>query len=154
MSLEPLETAEGAEYQGCRQLNVFLENRVGELLRVTRHLEGQRVRIVGLSVEGQVDCAILRMLVDDPDTAFEICSRAGLALSESDVIVVELPPGKRGILAVCAALIAGEININYLYTAWAAADHTPCLAIHVDDLPHAAKVLAHKKFRVLDQDQL
>ena len=88
------------------------------------------------------------------EAAKEICSRAGLALSESDVVVVELPPGKRGILAVCAALIASEININYLYTAWAADDHKPCLAIQVDDLPQAAKVLAHKKFRVLDQDQL
>ena len=154
MSTEPLETAAGAEYQGCRQLNIFLENRVGQLLRVTRLLESEPIRILGLSVEGKVDLAILRMLVDDPDRACQICSDAGFAVTESDLVVVGLPPGKRAILAVCAALIAGEININYAYTAWATQERQPCLAIQVDNLVNAAKILSQKSFRVLDQDEL
>lgn len=154
MSLEPLETAEGAEYEGCRQLNIFLENRLGQLLRVTRLLESQPIRILGLSVEGKVDCAILRMLVDDPDAAYRACSDAGIAATESEVIVVTLPPGKRGIITVCAALISGEININYAYTAWAAEEHKPCLAIQVDNLPQAVRALAHNNFKLLDQDEL
>ena len=154
MSLEPLDTAEGAEYQGCRQLNIFLENRLGQLLRVTRLLEAQPIRILGLSVEGKVDCAILRILVDDPDAADEICSNARFAVTESEVIVVELPPGKRAIMTVCTALISGEININYAYTAWAAEEHKPCLAIQVDNLPQAVEVLRHKGFCILDQDEL
>ena len=154
MSLEPLETAEGAEFEGCRQLNIFLENRLGQLLRITRLLEGQPVRILGLSVEGKVDCAVLRMLVDDPDTALDTCCEAGMAVSESEVIVVQLPPGKRGILAVCAALISGEVNINYAYTAWATEAQLPCLAIQVDNLAQAANVLRHKNFYMLGQDEL
>jgi len=154
MALEPLGTAEGAEYRGCRQLNVFLENRVGQLLRVMRLLEGQPVRILGLAVEGKVDCAVLRMLVDDADAARQICGQVGLAVGESEVLVVELPPGKRGIMTVCAALISGEINVNYAYTAWAGDQHRPCLVIQVDNLSQAVHVLTENKFRVLDQDEL
>lgn len=154
MSLEPLETAEGAEHAACRQLSIFLENRMGQLLRVTRLLESEPIRILGLSVEEKVDCALLRMLVDDPDAAHEICSRASIAATESEVFVVELPAGKRGILTICRALISGEVNINYAYTVWATKACHPCLAVQVDNMPQAAKVLEHHKFRLLDQDEL
>lgn len=154
MSVEPLQTAEGSERPCCRQLSVFLENRVGQLLRIARLLEDEPVHILGLSVDASVDCAIVRLLVDNPDLARQILTDARFALSESEVLVVPLPAGKRGILAVCSALIAGEVNINYVYTVWATNERQPCLAIQVDDIQNAIPVLQAKKFRVLDQSEL
>ena len=154
MSIEPLETAEGSDHPYCRQLSVFLENRVGQLLRIARLLEDEPVHILGLSVDAAADCAIVRLLVDDPDLARQVLADARFALSESEILVIPLPPGKHGILTVCTALIAGEININYVYTVWATSERQPCLAIQVDDLQSAVTVLRSKKFRVLDQSEL
>lgn len=154
MDYEPLETAEGAEHAACQQLSIFLQNHVGELVRVMRLLGGGPIHIVGLSVEGKVDCAVLRLLVNDPDAAYELLSGVGMAMAQSEVLVVELPPGNRGITAVCTALITGEVNINYAYTVWATSEHTPCLAIQVDNLEQAVHVLSLKDFRVLAQDEL
>ncbi len=155
MNLEPLETAEGSEFPCCRQLSVFLENRLGQLLRITRLLENEPIVILGLSVEGTVDCAILRLLVNDPDLARSVLRDAGYAVSESEMLVVEVPPGRRGLMTVCAALIAGEININYVYAVWPSNDEgRPCVAIQVDNVASAGAVLASKKFRVLDQSEL
>jgi hypothetical protein len=72
------------------------------------------------------------------------------------VLVVELPPGKRGIIAVCTALISGEVNINYTYPILSTHRHDrgPCLAIQVDNPQLAAAVLMAKDFRVLDQSEL
>lgn len=154
MSIEPLETAEGSDFQGCRQLSVFLENRIGQLLGLTRILDGFDVRILALSVEGSIDCAIVRLLVDDPDTARSRVADAGFAVAESEVIVVELPPGNRGILTVCRALISGEVNIHYTYPLLSATDKPAALAIQVDNLPHAVRVLRSEKFRVLEQRDL
>lgn len=154
MNVEPLETAEGSEYPGCRQLSVFLENRLGQLLRVTRLLEDEPVHILGLSVDASVDCAIVRMLVDDPDKAHQILADANFALTESEILVVELPTGKRAIMTLCSALISAEVNINYVYTVWAGKDQRPCLAIQVDDTANAIRVLARQKFVVLHQHEL
>jgi hypothetical protein len=154
MNMEPLETAEGSEHAACRQLNVFLENQIGQLLRVTRLLDNEPVRILGLSIEGKVDCAVLRLLVDDPDAAQALCADAGIPVSQGEVVVVELPTGKRGILAVCAALIAAEVNINYAYTVWATKTCIPCLAIQVDNVAQADRVFKTKRFRVLSQHEL
>jgi hypothetical protein len=124
------------------------------LLRITRLLEGEPISILGLSVDASVDCSIIRLLVDDPDLAEQILTDARFPVSESEVIVVELPPGRRGILTVCAALIASEVNINYVYSVWATAKVLPCLAIQVDNLAASGRVLSDKKFRVLDQSEL
>lgn len=154
MNIEPLETAEGSEYPTCRQLSIFVENRLGQLLRLTRLLEGEAIRILALSVESSVDCAIVRLIVDDPDAARAIITDGRFAVSESDVLVVELPPGKRGLMTVCAALIAGEINVNYAYPLLASKDRGACMVIQVDNLPTAAAVLSSKRFRVLQQSEL
>jgi hypothetical protein len=154
MNVEPLHTAEGSEYPCCRQLSIFLENRVGQLLRVTRLLEDEPVHILGLAVDASVDCAIVRLLVDDPDLAHQTLSDAHFALSESELMVVELPPGKRSIMVLCSALISAEVNINYVYTVWAGKERRPCLAIQVDDVQNAIRVLVGQKFVILHQHEL
>lgn len=155
MSFNPMETAHGSEYSGCRQLSIFLENRVGQLLRLTRLLEGQDVRILGLSVEGTVDCAIVRMVVNDPDLARDLFAQAGFAVSECDLLVVEVPQTRQGILTICSALIGAELNMNYLYPIWSeTSSEGRFLAIQVDNLPLAALVLHEKGFNVLAQSEL
>lgn len=154
MAYEPFHVAEGSEYPLARQISVFLENRLGQLLRLTRLFDDSEVHILGLSVETSVDCAILRLLFDDPDKAHEVLTDARFAITESEVLVVELPPGKRGIMTVCTALISGEININYIYPLLPGRDRAGCLAIQVDNPAQAVSVLRTHKFRVLDQSEL
>lgn len=154
MVTEPMETAEGGEFPLIRQISVFLENRLGQLLRLTRLFEKADVHILAVSVEGSIDCAIVRIIVNDPDLAHEMLVDAGFAITETELIVVELPPGKRGIMTVCAALIAGEININYTYPLLPGENRGACIAIQVDNPSQGAGILAARKFRVLDHSQL
>lgn len=154
MSLEPLETASGSDFPLCRQLSVFVENRLGQLLRLTRLFEKADVRILAVSVEGATDCAIVRLLVDDPDRGHETLTDAHFAVSESELLVIKLPPGKRGIRSICETLIAGEVNMNYIYPLLPHDKHEACLAIQVDDLALAAAVLSSKEFRLIDQSEL
>ncbi len=154
MSIEPLETAYGSDYPCCRQLSVFLDNRVGQLLRLTRLLDGADIRILALTVESSIDCAIVRLLVDKPDEAGKMITDARFAVSETELVVVELPPGKRGILTACQALIVGEVNIHYTYPLLAARESIPTLAFLVDNHELAVAVLRSRKFKVLDQSEL
>ena len=151
MSLEPLETAAGSDFPLCRQLSVFVENRLGQLLRLTRLFENTNVRILAVSVEGATDCAIVRLLVDDPDDAHQMLTEGQFAVSEAELLVVQLPPGKRGIRSICEALIAGEVNMNHLYPLLPHDKHGACVAIQVDNLPLAASVLSSREFKLLDQ---
>ena len=82
MELEPLQTAEANDYPTIRQQSVFIENRVGQLLRLTKLFDQTEIRILAVSVVYSVDCAIVRMILDDPDKAYDILTQSGFQLSE------------------------------------------------------------------------
>ena len=84
----------------------------------------------------------------------DMLRESGFAVSITELLVVELPHGKRGMMTVCAALISGEININYTYALLPGDNRGACIAIQVDNPAQAANVLSAKKFRVLDQSEL
>src|ERR1700730_7721503 len=108
-------TARGRDGPSIRQFNVFLENRLGKLLEVVRRFETSDNHIVALTVVDSADCAIIRLVLSDPERALEIFQQAKLPVTESDLLVVKLPDGPHPILQICKTLLAAEINIHYAY---------------------------------------
>lgn len=150
---QPFETLEGQGYAGVRQISVFVDNRVGQLLKLTKVVENKEVKILGMTVIDSVDCAIVRLLFDDPDEAIEVLKTEGFAVSVTEVVVVSLPPGKRGLLSVFATLLSCEINISYTYPL-ISAEIGPTIALSVDNLEAAAETLRKRNFDVLGESDL
>src|ERR1700682_2057343 len=131
-------TARGRDWPSVRQFNVFVANRLGGLLDVVRRFEPTDIRIVALTVVDSADCAIIRLVLSDPERALEVFQQAKLPVTESDLLVVKLPEGKSPILQICKALIAAEINIHYAYPLLVGPNGAPALALHVEDHEIAA----------------
>src|SRR5437868_4364251 len=93
-------TARGRDWPSVRQFNVFLENRVGALLDVVRRFESTDIRIVSLMIVDLGDCAITRIVLSDPERALEIFHQGRLPVTESDLLVVQLPEGPQPILQI------------------------------------------------------
>src|SRR5436190_15598549 len=108
-------TARGRDWPTVRQFNVFVPNRVGGLLDVVRRFESSDNRIVSLTVVDTADCAIIRLVVRDPERAAETLEQAHLPYTESDLLVVQLPDGTQPLLEIFRALLGTETNIHYAY---------------------------------------
>src|SRR2546422_3988733 len=108
-------TARGRDWPSVRQFNVFLENRLGALLDVVKRFETTDIHIVSLTVVDSADCAIIRLVLSDPERAYEILQQAKMAFTESDLLIVELPDGPKPLLQICKALLSAELNIHYAY---------------------------------------
>ena len=154
MDIEPFETAEAHGFPTVRQLSVFIENRVGQLLRLTQLFDETEIRILALSVVHSVDCAVCRMILDDPDHAVDILRKAGFQTSEAELLVVSLPHGKRGLLHTWAALLGGEVSINYTYPLLCHPRGTGALVVCPDNLTLAMHVLHERGFELLDEQDL
>ena len=154
MQLEPIETAEGHDQPTVRQQSVFIENRVGQLLRLTKMFDQTDIRILAVSVVYSVDCAIVRLIVDDPDHAARVLSDHDFKISETELIVVSLPHGKRALLHTWAALLSGEVNIHYTYPLMIQPHGSPAIAVLPDNIEQAIQVLRDRKFEVLTQQDL
>ena len=154
MALEPFETAEAHGVPTVRQQSVFVENRVGQLLRLTQLFGRTDIRILAVSVVYSVDCAICRMILDDPDKASDILTGAGFQVSETEVMVVSLPHGKRALLHTWAALLGAEINIHYTYALLIRPKGSAAIAVVPEDIEAAVRILREQKFDLLDQQDL
>ena len=147
-------TARGRDYPSVRQFNVFVENRVGNLLSIVRRFEATDIRIVSLTVVDSADCAIIRLVLTDPERALEIFERAKLPITESDLLVVELPDTKQPLVAICKALLAAELGINYAYPLLIGPHGRSALALHVEDHETAAKTLERLGFTLFTEGDL
>lgn len=154
MAIEPYETAEAQGLPTVRQQSVFVENSVGQLLRLTRLFDRTEIRILAISVVYSVDCAICRMIFDDPDRAHELLVGARFQVSEAELLVVSLPHGKRALLHTWAALLGAEINIYYTYALLIRPAGCPAIAVLPDNMDQAVVTLRERGFTVLDQQDL
>ncbi len=149
-----LATVRGRNYPSIRQFTVFLENRVGQLLDVIRRFEGSTVRIVALSITDAAECAFVRFLLSHPEEGREVLERAGLAIIESDLIGVELPPGPHGLHRICTALLQAEINIVQAYPLLVQPRGRPAVALMVDNIDSGLETLAAKGFTMITEGDL
>ncbi len=150
------ETARGRDWPSVRQFNVFLANRLGVLMDVVRRFETTDVRIVSLMVVDSADCAIIRMVLSDPERAREIFELAKLPITESDLLVVKLPDGQQPLLQICKALLSAEISIDYAYPLMIGVgpEGSTAVALHVDDHETAVNVLQSKGFTIFTENDL
>jgi hypothetical protein len=147
-------TAHGRDWPSVRQFNVFLENRVGILLDVVRRFETSDNRIISLMVVDLADCAIVRMVLSDPERALEVFKQAELPVTESDLLVVQLPEGQQPLIQITKALLQAEINIDYAYPLMVNPQGGQAIALHVDDHETAANTLAKQGFTIITEMDL
>lgn len=125
-----------------KQLSLFLENKPGVLAEVCRTLGDHHVNLRGLSVSDTVDHAVVRMIVDDPQTALHALGEYGALVVETDVLVVALDD-KAGELGRLASKFArAKINIEYAYGTSDGSQAT--IYLRVSDLAKAKQLLAPK----------
>jgi hypothetical protein len=148
------ETARGRDWPSVRQFNVFLENRLGGLRNVVKRFETTDIRIVSLTVVDSADCAIIRLVLSDPERAFEVFQQAKLPFTESDLLVVALPEDQQPLLAICNALLSAEVNIHYAYPLLVGPHGRAALALHVEDHEYAAQTLVNQKFTLFTENDL
>jgi hypothetical protein len=153
-SVPPFATAHGRDWPSVRQFNVFLENRVGNLLSLVRRFETTDIRIVSLTVIDSADCAIIRMVLSDPERALEIFQRAKLPVTESDLLVVQLPESDQPLLDICKALLGAEISIHYAYPLLIGPRGRAAVALHVEDHETAASTMTRMGFTLFTENDL
>lgn len=149
----PFDTMEGQSLPLARQISVFLQNRVGQLLKLTQVFDQQDVKILGLTVVDAGDCAIVRLVFDKTDAALTVLEEAEIPVSVSEIVVVKLPPGKRGLMTIWSVLLSAEINVAYAYPLLPT-ETGPTLALYVDSAEIAVDMLQRKGFEVLGEGDL
>ncbi len=133
-----------------KQFSVFIENRVGRLHDLTAMLAKHNVHIMAMTTLDTTDCAIDRMVVDDPERARELLAANNFSFTESDVLAVEFSDESK-LQEIFKAFYELEMNIHYVYS-FVSRPRGKCgLVLKVEDLDLATQSLSNRGFKVMTQ---
>ncbi|HBN74540.1 acetolactate synthase [Rubinisphaera italica] len=147
-------TARGKGWPCLRQFCVFMENQVGRLHELFRLIERNELRVIAMSVVDSADFSTVRLMVDDADRAREIFSLSNFNWFENDVVGVCLPDDPQPLVRVCLALMQAELNIRYTYPLLFRRGGRGAIAISVDDIDQATKILKDRGLEIITEDDL
>lgn len=147
-------TMRGRNWPHLRQFCVFLENRVGRLHQLLRHLESHDLRVMALSIVDSVDCAIVRLMLDNYERAHELFELSPFTVVETDVVGVELPDVPQPYVTICLALLQAEVNIQYSYPLLYRRSKRGAIVLSVDNIDLSQKTLTDAGHRILSEDDL
>lgn len=97
------------------QLSIFLENKAGRMAEVTGILAENNINIKALSLADTSEFGILRLIVDDPESAQAALKKGGFTVGRTCVVAVEVSHSPGGLHAILCILEQCDINVEYMY---------------------------------------
>ncbi len=136
-----------------KQISLFAENKPGRLSKIADTLSKGKINIRAFTIAEAGDFGVIRMVVDDPDQAYKTLQKQGFAVSETEVIGVEMKDVPGGLFEISSTLGKNGVNIDYAY-AFVTKTELALLIIRVDDVAKAQKVLKAAKIRLVTPEEV
>lgn len=135
------------------QFNVFLDNRVGRLVRLLEIFDDQALVLAGFSVMDATGHAVVRVLTSRADLARRLLARHDFPFSEQEILCVELDHEHR-LSEAFGYLMAAELSMSYAYPLLVRPRERAVVALHCDDITLAAQILRRRLFTLLGENDL
>ena len=131
------------------QMTVFVENKQGALVAITDTLAAHNINIRALSIADTQDFGILRLIVNDNETATKALQDAGYLIKMTDVVGVKIgdQPGKLSM--ALDVLDKADINMEYLYAFMARTEKHAYVVLRVEDNDAAQTALENAGFHLI-----
>jgi hypothetical protein len=137
-----------------KQITVFLENKCGRLASVTRVIGDQGINIRAFSVADTTDFGILRLIVNEPDRAYEALRKANFTVRMTEVIAVQIPDRPGGLADVLDLMQEAGINIEYMYAFVAQVSGDALAVFRVENTRVAEQLMLGKGIKVLSGEEV
>jgi hypothetical protein len=147
-------TLRGRDWPCVRQFGIFMENRVGTLHELLRHIERHDLRVMALTIVDSVDFSIARLILNNYERALELFKLSDFKFFETDLIGVELSNDPQPYVKICIALLQAELNIHYTYPLLYRRNGRGAIALYVDDVETGIKTLSDKGHRIITENDL
>ena len=148
-----MQTVEGQRGAEVKQFSIFLQNKVGALLDIVKHIHEAHVEVLAFSVQDSVDTAVTRMVVSDPDRVVQLFEEQDIPYGVSTVLVVELREAA-DLVKLLTCILMAEVNVNFSYPLMTRPNGLAALVLHVEDAECASSVIEMHDFRILKQDDI
>ena len=132
-----------------KQITVFVENKQGALVSITDILAKSNINLRALSIAETNDFGILRLIVNDVETANKALSDNGYLIKVTDVVGVKIGDAPGKLTAALSVLDKSGINMEYLYAFMARTERHAYVVLRVEDNEIAESALEREGFHLI-----
>ena len=132
-----------------KQLTVFVENKQGSLVSITKTLSENSINMRALSIAETQDFGMLRLIVDDTATAEKVLAAEGYLIKVTDVVGVKIGDAPGKLSGALSVLDEKKINMDYLYAFMARTDKHAYVVLRVEDNAKAENALTDAGFHLV-----
>ena len=97
------------------QISIFLENKYGKLSEILSNLTQENIRIIAATVADTSEYGILRIIVNEPQKAFQLLKDNNISANISDVVAIQTDPTTEDFARTLTLLTKAGISIEYMY---------------------------------------
>ncbi len=136
-----------------KQLTVFVPNRQGSLVAITKSLAEHNINLRALSIADTEEFGILRLIVNDTETAYSILEGEGYLIKITEVVGVKIGDAPGKLSDALAVLDSENINMEYLYAFMSRTEKHAYVVLRVADNSAAEAALEKAGFHMItDED--
>jgi hypothetical protein len=132
-----------------KQLTVFIQNKKGTVASVTDTLSKNNINLRALSIAETQDFGILRVVVNDNETAEKVLSENGYLIKTIDVVGVKIGDEPGQLTSALSVLDYAGINVEYLYAFMARTEKHAYVVLRVEENEEAETILTNAGFKLI-----
>lgn len=137
-----------------KQISVFIENRPGSLLELTKLLANNNIDLIALSLADTTNFGILRAIVSDNEKAIKLITEGGYTANLTDVLAVSVPDAPGGLSGALEVLAKANLSVEYLYSFVRRANEEAVTILRVENPDEAQKLLEQHDYRLLSHKDM
>lgn len=137
-----------------KQISLFLENKKGRLAQVCRIIGNAGINIRALSIADTTDFGILRLIVNDPQKAYEVLSNEGFVVSITDVLAIKVADTPGSLADILEKVDKVGVDVEYAYAFIGTTMEDALVIIRAEKTVEALKKLEEIGIPVLRGEEL
>ena len=137
-----------------KQISLFLENRSGQLLEITKLLSENGIDLKAVNIAETADYGILRLITDDYEKATELLKENGYIVSVNSVFAVAVSDETGGLSSLLGILAEGNINVEYMYSVFGHQHGLAYMVFRVDRPNQFEELIEKNNLITADSEEL
>ncbi len=136
------------------QITVFLENKAGALLNVTKLLADNNVDLRAINIAETADYGLLRLITADNSAAEKVLKAESLIFTETPVLAVAIDDKAGALSSVLEILAKENIDVHYMYSIFGHQDGKAYMIMQLAEVDKAAELLKKNGITIAEASDL
>lgn len=137
-----------------QQISVFAENKPGKIEAITKILTREKINIRAITIASSNKYGIIKLLVDNPEKAYQILKEEGLSVVLNPALALEIKDRPGGLHTIAQIVKKYQINIEDAYGFVIESKKKAVLVIQVKDIKKVQNILLSEKIHFLNSKDI